>query len=106
MSGEWPMPARSPWKGMFAFDANAAHPPDAASSRANVPFQGLRAGVACELENGVVHLFRRAAKQASDPWWLLKSGTLEIGDVHRLPNIGERPRLIQALSRSGSSRNR
>jgi hypothetical protein len=71
MAGARHMPGRSPWKGMFAFVANAPHPPDASSLGANVPFQALRPGIPGDIQSGLVHLFRRAAQQAYTPYWLL-----------------------------------
>ena len=61
---------------MFAFDANAPYPPDAASLRVNVPFQALRPGISGEFDIGAAQLLRRAAQQANLPYWLLK------GDAH------------------------
>jgi hypothetical protein len=36
------------------------------------PDWDLRPGATLDLERGVVHLYRRAAKQVSVPWWLMK----------------------------------
>ena len=71
MPGDWPMPGRSSWKGTFALLAHALSPPDASSLGANVPFQELRPGIPGDFDCGAVHLFRRAAQQASTPYWLL-----------------------------------